>query len=173
MEYLTSYHHDIFIFPVPACPLKIYNHVLGNFSKFVELKRGQGGGEVRRVMFSYWFPLWSPTVNRQCFSDWITLIRTSTRTYQDSPILSICLFVCLFFLWMKRREWQAVMCDLWCVREGGRAEPLTNINFHTRRNINDGPTLHRGRDESHLPPVTLRTSWSPQVHHHYPPDLVN
>ena len=74
-------------------------------------------------MFSYWFPLWSPTVNRQCFSDWITLIRTSTRTYQDSPILSICLFVCLFVFPLNEAERMAgrVVWSVMCAggREGG------------------------------------------------------
>ena len=82
-------------------------------------------------MFPYWFPVWSPTV-----PDNVPLIEL--LWLELPPGLSnifVCLFVCLFFLWMKRREWKAVCwgcCVVWCGlcgRAGGRS-PLTNINFH-------------------------------------------
>ena len=152
MEYLTSYHHDISIFPATACLVKIKNHLLGNFSKFVELKRGQERwGELGDV-FLLIPPVWSPTVRRQCFSDWITLIRTATRNHRDPAILSICLFVCLFSSeWSGEngRQCRVVRCGAVC--EGGRSR-LTNINFQQAEyKWWSGPTPGQGRGS----PLTL------------------
>ena len=70
-----------------------------------------GLAEVCLVVFSYWFAVLSPTVSRQCSSDWITLIRAARSCATISPQtlnMFVCLFVCFsMYEWSLETDWVA------------------------------------------------------------------